>query len=152
MKQNHGAGGVDKMEVKELLPYLKAHGGEIVRSILDGIYRPNPVRRVEIPKENGKTRRLGIPTVVVRVIQQIITQMLTPVYEPEFAETSYGFRPGRSAHDTVRKCLEYAKEGYTWAVDWTLKSSSIPSIRTSWWRYSSGRSRTDVWFHSSGNI
>ena len=85
------------MEVEELLPYLKAHGGEIVRSVLDGTYRPNPVRRVEIPKENGKTTGLGIPTAVDRVIQQAIAQVLTSVYEPEFVETSYGFRTGRSA-------------------------------------------------------
>lgn len=109
------------MEVEELLPYLKAHGDEIVRSVLDGTYRPNPVCRVEIPKENGKTRGLGIPTAVDRVIQQAIAQVLTPVYEPEFAETSYGFRPGRSAHDAVRKCLEYAREGYTWTVDMDLE-------------------------------
>ncbi len=126
VKQNRGAGGVDRMEVEELLPYLKAHGDEIVRSVLDGTYRPNPVRRVEIPKENGKTRGLGIPTAVDRVIQQAIAQVLTPVYEPEFAETSYGFRPGRSAHDAVRKCLEYAREGYTWTVDMDLEKFFDP--------------------------
>lgn len=121
VRKNNGAGGIDRMEVKELLPYLKAHGDELVRSILDGNYRPNPVRRVEIPKENGKTRGLGIPTAVDRVFQQAIAQVLTPVYEPEFAETSYGFRPGRSAHDAIRKCLEYANEGYTWTVDMDLE-------------------------------
>ena len=121
VRKNNGAGGVDRMEVKELLPYLKIHGEELVRSILDGSYRPNPVRRVEIPKENGKTRGLGIPTAVDRVFQQAIAQVLTPVYEPEFAETSYGFRPGRSAHDAIRKCLEYANEGYTWTVDMDLE-------------------------------
>ena len=121
VRQNRGAGGVDRMEVDELLPYLKAHGEEIRRSILDGSYRPNPVRRVEIPKENGKTRGLGIPTAVDRVIQQAIAQVLTPVYEPEFAETSYGFRPKRSAHHAIKKCLEYANEGYTWTVDMDLE-------------------------------
>ena len=121
VRKNNGAGGVDRMEVKELLPYLKEHGEELVHSILDGSYRPNPVRRVEIPKENGKTRGLGIPTAVDRVFQQAIAQVLTPVYEPEFAETSYGFRPGRSAHDAIRKCLEYANEGYTWTVDMDLE-------------------------------
>ena len=121
VRKNNGAGGADRMEVKELLPYLKAHGEELVCSILDGSYRPNPVRRVEIPKENGKTRGLGIPTAVDRVFQQAIAQVLTPVYEPEFAETSYGFRPGRSAHDAIRKCLEYANEGYTWTVDMDLE-------------------------------
>jgi RNA-directed DNA polymerase len=121
VRKNNGAGGVDRMEVKELQPYLKTHGEELVRSILDGSYRPNPVRRVEIPKENGKTRGLGIPTAVDRVFQQAIAQVLTQVYEPEFAETSYGFRPGRSAHDAIRKCLEYANEGYTWTVDMDLE-------------------------------
>jgi RNA-directed DNA polymerase len=117
VRKNNGAGGVDRMEVKELQPYLKTHGEELVRSILDGSYRPNPVRRVE----NGKTRGLGIPTAVDRVFQQAIAQVLTPVYEPEFAETSYGFRPGRSTHDAIRKCLEYANEGYTWTVDMDLE-------------------------------
>ena len=121
VRQNRGAGGVDRMEVNELLPYLKAHGDEIRNSILDGSYRPNPVRRVEIPKENGKTRGLGIPTAVDRVIQQAIAQVLTPVYEPEFAETSYGFRSGRSAHQAIKKSLEYANEGYTWTVDMDLE-------------------------------
>ena len=121
VRKNNGAGGVDKMEAAEMLPYLKAHGEELVQSILDGSYRPNPVRRVEIPKENGKTRGLGIPTAVDRVFQQAIAQVLTPVYEPEFAETSYGFRPGRSAHDAIRKCLAYANEGYTWTVDMDLE-------------------------------
>jgi Retron-type reverse transcriptase len=110
VRKNNGAGGVDRMEIKELQPYLKAHGEELVCSILDGEYRPNPVRRVEIPKENGKTRGLGIPTAVDRVFQQAIEQVLTPIYEPEFAETIYGFRPGRSAHDAIRKCLEYANQ------------------------------------------
>lgn len=116
-----GAGGVDKMEVKELPVYLRKHREELVQSILDGSYRPNPVRRVEIPKENGKMRGLGIPTAVDRVIQQAIAQVLVPVYEPEFVETSYGFRPRRSAHDAIRKCLEYANAGYRWTVDMDLE-------------------------------
>lgn len=121
VKRNKGAGGIDGMGVDELLRYLKENGEEIRESILAGKYRPAPVRRVEIPKENGKKRRLGIPTAVDRVIQQAITQVLTPIYEPKFVETSYGFRPGRSAHDALRKCQTYLEEGYVWAVDMDLE-------------------------------
>lgn len=121
VRRNHGAGGVDKMEIEELTPYLKEHMDELRHSILDGSYRPNPVRRVEIPKENGKTRGLGIPTVVDRVIQQAIAQKLSPIYETEFVETSYGFRPKHSAHQAIQKCLEYANAGFRWTVDMDLE-------------------------------
>jgi group II intron reverse transcriptase/maturase len=121
VKRNHGAGGVDGMSVEELGEYLAAHKEEILRAILDGKYRPNPVLRVEIPKEDGKKRPLGIPTAVDRVIQQAIAQVLTPIYEPKFAETSYGFRPKRSAHDALRKCLEYIDDGYKYVVDMDLE-------------------------------
>ncbi len=121
VKRNKGAGGVDGMGVDELLRYLKDNGEEIRESILAGKYQPAPVRRVEIPKENGKKRKLGIPTAVDRVIQQAIAQVLTPIYEPKFVETSYGFRPGRSAHDALRKCQTYLEEGYVWAVDMDLE-------------------------------
>ncbi|MCL2059712.1 MAG: group II intron reverse transcriptase/maturase [Oscillospiraceae bacterium] len=121
VKRNHGAGGVDGMSVEELGEYLAVHKEEILRAILGGKYRPNPVLRVEIPKEDGKKRPLGIPTAVDRVIQQAIAQVLTPIYEPKFAETSYGFRPGRSAHDALRKCLEYIDEGYKYVVDMDLE-------------------------------
>lgn len=119
--RNKGAGGVDGMKVDELLQYLKDNGKEIRESVLAGKYKPAPVRRVEIPKDNGKKRMLGIPTAVDRVIQQAIAQMLIPIYEPEFVETSYGFRPGKSAHDAIRKCQEYLNEGYVWAVDMDLE-------------------------------
>jgi group II intron reverse transcriptase/maturase len=119
--RNRGSGGVDRMTVDELLPYLKLHGGEIVRDILCGRYRPLPVRRVEIPKDNGKMRQLGIPTAVDRMVQQAIAQVLTPMYEPQFVETSYGFRPGRGAHDAIRKCREYLNAGYVWTVDMDLE-------------------------------
>ena len=101
VKANKGSGGIDKMDVEQLLPYLRSHKVEIVESLLDGKYRPNPVRRVEIPKDGGKMRQLGIPTVVDRVIQQAIAQVLSLVYEPRFSEGSYGFRPGRSAHQAL---------------------------------------------------
>lgn len=121
VKKNKGAGGVDGMKVDELLQYLKDNGEKIRQTILVGKYRPNPVRRVEIPKDNGKTRKLGIPTAVDRVIQQAIAQVLTPIYEPKFAETSYGFRRRRSAHDALRKCREYLEAGRVWTVDMDLE-------------------------------
>ena len=119
--RNGGSGGVDRMTVDELLPYLKLHGGEIVRDLLGGRYKPLPVRRVEIPKDNGKMRQLGIPTAVDRMVQQAIAQVLTPMYEPQFVETSYGFRPGRGAHDAIRKSREYLDAGYVWTVDMDLE-------------------------------
>lgn len=121
VRRNKGAHGVDGMEVEHLLQYLKENGKELTKSVLDGKYHPNPVRRVEIPKDNGKMRTLGIPTAVDRVIQQAITQELIPLFEPQFAETSYGFRPKRSAHDALKKCKEYANQGYTYVVDMDLE-------------------------------
>lgn len=121
VKRNHGSGGVDGMSVEELGEYLAVHKDEITHAILDGKYRPNPVLRVEIPKENGKTRPLGIPTAVDRVIQQAIAQVLTPIYEPKFSEASYGFRPGRSAHGALKKSLECIDAGYKYVVDMDLE-------------------------------
>ncbi len=121
VKRNKGSHGVDGMEVGKLLPYLKIHGEELRKSILDGKYRPTPVRRVEIPKDGGKTRQLGIPTVVDRMVQQAIQQRLSEIYEPLFSETSYGFRPKRSTHDALKKCKEYANEGYSYVVDMDLE-------------------------------
>jgi group II intron reverse transcriptase/maturase len=121
VKKNKGSHGVDGMSTEHLLEYLKSNGNMLRQSILDGKYRPSPVRRVEIPKDNGKKRQLGIPTAVDRVIQQAIMQVLSPVYDPTFSESSYGFRPKRSAHDALRKCKEYANEGYTYVVDMDLE-------------------------------
>ena len=122
VKSNRGAGGVDKMSVDELLPYLREHRLSLLQQIRDGKYKPNPVRRVEIPKEErGKTRKLGIPTVVDRVIQQAIAQVLTPIYEPQFSEASFGFRPKRGAHDALKTCQRYADEGYVYVVDMDLE-------------------------------
>ena len=113
---NGGSGGVDSMELKELLPYLKLHKDDLKSSILNGKYKPQPVRRVEIPKDNGKTRQLGIPTLVDRVIQQSISQVLTPMYERQFSDGSFGFRPNRSAHDALRKAQSIINSGYEYAV------------------------------------
>jgi RNA-directed DNA polymerase len=121
VKKNKGSHGIDGMKVDELLQYLKDNGNKLTQSILDGKYRPNPVRRVEIPKDNGKKRKLGIPTAVDRVVQQAIAQVLTPIFEPQFCETSYGFRPKRSAQDALKKCREYANQGYTYVVDMDLE-------------------------------
>jgi RNA-directed DNA polymerase len=116
VRANGGSGGVDKMETEDLLPYLKAHKDFLLDSLKDGSYRPNPVRRVEIPKENGKPRQIGIPTVVDRLIQQAISQVLSPIYEREFSDTSYGFRPKRSAHNALQKTQSYITAGYKYAV------------------------------------
>lgn len=121
VKANKGSHGIDGMGVDELLQYLRENGETIKQSMLDGTYRPNPVRRVEIPKENGKKRNLGIPTVVDRVIQQAIAQVLTPIYERQFSENSFGFRPKRSAHDAIRKSQRNIGEGYKYVVDMDLE-------------------------------
>ena len=121
VEKNKGAAGIDGMEVKELRSYLKAHWLE-VRGILEsGKYRPRPVRRVEIPKPDGGVRLLGIPTVQDRLIQQAIAQVLVPMFEGEFSPQSYGFRPGRNAHQAVQKSQEYIREGYDWVVDIDLE-------------------------------
>ncbi|MFC3197289.1 group II intron reverse transcriptase/maturase [Parapedobacter deserti] len=121
VKCNKGAGGVDKMEVESLKDYLVSHKDELITSILQGKYRPNPVRRVEIPKDNGQKRQLGIPTVVDRVVQQAIAQILMPLYEPQFSDHSYGFRPKRNAHQALKKCRDYITEGNGYAVDLDLE-------------------------------
>jgi RNA-directed DNA polymerase len=121
VKRNKGAGGVDKMQVESLKDYLVANKEKLSASILRGKYRPNPVRRVEIPKDNRQKRQLGIPTVVDRVVQQAIAQALMPLYEPRFSDHSYGFRPKRNAHQALTKCREYITQGYDYAVDLDLE-------------------------------
>ena len=122
VKKNKGAGGIDGMRVDELLTHLKDTKSELLKAIMDGKYKPNPVRRVEIPKEEkGKVRKLGIPTVVDRVIQQAIAEVLSPIYEKQFSENSYGFRPNRGAHDALKKCQENVNDGYCYVVDMDLE-------------------------------
>jgi len=117
VKSNNGKHGIDGMTVDELLPFLKRNGDQIKQDIMEGNYIPKPVRRVEIPKPDGGIRLLGIPTVLDRVIQQTIAQVLTPIYEVQFSEFSYGFRPKRDAHQALKKCKEYIEAGYNWTVD-----------------------------------
>ena len=117
VKRNKGAAGIDRMTTKELENHLQAHGERIRAKLLAGTYVPSPVRRVEIPKPSGGTRMLGIPTVQDRLIQQMMLQVLTPIFDPQFSEHSYGFRPGRSAQDAVRAAQKYAQEGKDWVVD-----------------------------------
>jgi group II intron reverse transcriptase/maturase len=121
VKRNKGAGGIDGMQVDELLPYLRENQEKLLQSLRDGKYRPKPVRRVEIPKENGKTRKLGIPTVVDRLIQQAICQVLTPIFEKQFSDNSFGFRPKRSTHDALKRCQTNITEGYKYVVDLDLE-------------------------------
>ena len=121
LRRNKGSGGVDRMDVGSLKDYLVREKEELITSIERGKYRPNPVRRVAIPKENGKRRELGIPTVLDRVIQQSIAQELSRLYEPEFSPQSFGFRPKRDAHQALCKCRDYITEGYIYAVDIDLE-------------------------------
>ena len=114
---NKGASGIDGMKVEELRDYMNTNWTSIKQSILERRYKPAPVRRVEIPKPNGGVRKLGIPTAVDRTLQQSIVQVLTPIFEAEFQENSYGFRPSRSCEQAVQKLLEYLNEGAEWIVD-----------------------------------
>ena len=121
VKANKGAAGVDGMTVYELDSWFTDHGEELLQRLRDGKYRPQPVRRVEIPKDNGKTRPLGIPTVIDRTIQQAICQVMSPIYERQFSDRSYGFRPRRGAHDALKQCVQYITDGYRWVVDLDLE-------------------------------
>ena len=120
VKRNGGSAGIDGMTVEEMLPYLKEHREELLEALRSERYKPKAVRRVEIPKPDGGKRMLGVPTVIDRMIQQAIVQVLQPMYEPLFSENSYGFRPKRSAQQAMKQALEYYNEGYTQVVDLDL--------------------------------
>ena len=122
VKSNKGAAGVDGMSVDELLGFLRDNQKQLIQQIKDGKYKPNPVRRVEIPKETkGEFKKLGVPTVVDRVFQQAITQGLSPIYEKQFSENSFGFRPNRGAHDALKQCQTNVNDGYVYVVDMDLE-------------------------------
>jgi RNA-directed DNA polymerase len=120
VKANHGAPGVDGIAIEQFPDHTRPLWSGIRESLLAGTYQPSPVRRVEIPKPTGGSRPLGIPTVLDRLIQQAIAQVLSPIFDPSFSESSFGFRPGRSAHHAVYKAREYIREGYRTAVDMDL--------------------------------
>ena len=118
---NKGAGGIDGVTTQELEAYMQENWANIKQQIRERAYRPKPVLRVEIPKPNGGKRKLGIPTVMDRVIEQAIAQVLSPIFEPLFSDSSYGFRPGRRCEQAIVKLLEYFNDGYTWIVDIDLE-------------------------------
>jgi len=121
VKANDGAPGVDRMTVQELPDFLRLHWLRIKGELLNGTYKPQPVRRIVIPKPDGGSRNLGIPTALDRLIQQAVLQMLQKQWDPTFSDHSYGFRPGRSAHQAVARAQEYVREGFTWVVDLDLE-------------------------------
>ncbi|MBN1570691.1 MAG: group II intron reverse transcriptase/maturase [Acidobacteria bacterium] len=121
VKANKGSAGIDRMTVEKVSDYLKKHWPEIREQVLSGTYKPQPVLRVEIPKPDGGVRKLGIPVVVDRFLQQAVMQVLQRKWDPTFSEHSYGFRPNRSAHQGVAKAQEYMAEGNTWVVDLDLE-------------------------------
>ena len=122
VKSNKGAGGVDGMSVDELLTFLKDNQKQLIQKLKDGKYKPNPVRRVEMPKETkGEFRKLGVPTVVDECFQQVITQVISPIYEEQFSEKSYGFRPKRGTHDVLKRCQQNVEDGYVYVVDMDLE-------------------------------
>ena len=118
---NKGVAGVDGITVDEVAEYIKEHKEEIISKIKERKYKPQPVKRVQIPKENGKMRNLGIPTVIDRIIQQAMVQVLSPIFEEQFNDNSFGFRPGKSCEQAVLKALEYLNDGYDWIVDIDLE-------------------------------
>src|ERR1700733_367539 len=127
VKANKGSAGVDGMTVDQLSDYLKQHWPAIREQLLSGTYRPKPVKRVEIPKPDSGVRKLGIPTVLDRFIQQAVMQVLQRRWDPEFSDHSYGFRPGRSAHQAIAQAQQYISAGYGWVVDLDLEKFLDPS-------------------------
>jgi group II intron reverse transcriptase/maturase len=121
VRRNKGSPGIDGMRVEELEPYLREHWQTIREQLLAGIYRPSAVKRQFIPKSGGGVRELGIPTVLDRFVQQLMLQVLQPIFDPTFSEHSHGFRPGRRAHDAVRKAQQYVQDGRRWVVDVDLE-------------------------------
>src|SRR3954454_12700646 len=121
VKANKGSAGVDGMTVEQLPDFLKQHWPAIREQLLSGTYQPQPVKRVEIPKPDGGVRKLGIPTVLDRFVQQAVQQVLQKQWDPTFSEYSYGFRPGRSARQAVAQAQQYIAEGFTWCVDLDLE-------------------------------
>jgi len=129
VKANKGSPGIDGMTVEKLPVYLKQHWPEIREQLLSGTYKPQPVKRVEIPQPDGGIRKLGIPTALDRLIQQMVLQVLQRSWDPTFSEHSYGFRPGRSAHQAVAQAQQYIAEGYGWVVDLDLEKFLDPSTQ-----------------------
>ena len=131
VKANKGASGIDDMSIEETAQFIKEHKNQIVWQLYNRKYQPQPVRRVEIPKQNGGVRKLGIPTVLDRVIQQAMVQVLSPMFEPYFSEYSYGFRPNRCCQMAIIKALEYFNDGYDWIVDIDLEKffDNVPHDR-----------------------
>ena len=127
VKANKGSPGVDGMTVEQLPDYLRAHWPQHREELLQGTYTPSPVRRVEIPKSDGGIRKLGVPTALDRFVQQAVLQVLQPIFDPTFSDHSYGFRPGRSAHQAVAAAQGHLASGYRWVVDLDLEKFFRPS-------------------------
>ena len=121
VERNRGAGGIDNLQSDELRQFLYIHYQGLSQQILEGRYKPKPVRKVEIPKTQGGVRMLGIPTVTDRMLQQAIHQVLSPMYEEQFDKNSFGFRPGKNAHQAVRTAKEYINAGYDWIIELDLE-------------------------------
>ena len=145
VRRNKGSAGVDGLSIDDSENYLRAHWSRISQELLSGTYKPQPVRRVDIPKPNGGgTRMLGIPTVTDRLIQQAILQILVPHYDPTFSDASFGYRPGRSAGDAVQRARDHITSGKRWVVDMDLEKFLITCITIFYYRDSPDKSQIDV--------